>query len=246
MQFERDLIFDIGMSEGNDTDFYLKKGFRVAGVEADPGLQARLQSRFSTEISSGVLRIEHKAAGRHSGESVVFFSDPEYQGHSGLSFPPRAKRESVKEHVVSTISWGELIDRHGVPYYMKLDVEGAEVAFLEGMAECNGMTPFISAELKNFEPIVMFKKLGYSRFRLINQVMHSNFHTPYPPLEGNYVENSFRHHWSGYFGKELPGKKWFTFDEIKRIYDGIRELWAHGTLVPGWFDCHAWFEGIEE
>ncbi len=29
------LIFDIGTSEGNDTDFYLRKGFDVVSVEAD-------------------------------------------------------------------------------------------------------------------------------------------------------------------------------------------------------------------
>jgi hypothetical protein len=29
-----DLIFDVGFHRGEDTDFYLKKGFRVVAVEA--------------------------------------------------------------------------------------------------------------------------------------------------------------------------------------------------------------------
>ena len=32
------IIFDIGMHCGEDTDFYLKKGFTVVGVEANPEL----------------------------------------------------------------------------------------------------------------------------------------------------------------------------------------------------------------
>ena len=33
-----DLIYDIGMHEGEDSEFYLLKGFRVVAVEADPDL----------------------------------------------------------------------------------------------------------------------------------------------------------------------------------------------------------------
>ena len=54
MQFERsplvsmldkepkqdDLIFDVGLHRGEDTEFYLKKGFRVVAFEANP--RARL------------------------------------------------------------------------------------------------------------------------------------------------------------------------------------------------------------
>jgi hypothetical protein len=30
------LIYDFGMHDGADTDYYLRKGFRVVAVEADP------------------------------------------------------------------------------------------------------------------------------------------------------------------------------------------------------------------
>ena len=36
------LIFDIGMNNGNDTDFYLAKGFHVVAVEANPFLALQL------------------------------------------------------------------------------------------------------------------------------------------------------------------------------------------------------------
>jgi hypothetical protein len=36
--FERDLIYDIGLHKGEDSEFYLKKGFRVVAIEALPSL----------------------------------------------------------------------------------------------------------------------------------------------------------------------------------------------------------------
>ena len=41
-----DLIIDVGMSEGNDSEFYLQKGFRVVGIEADPIVYAQLCKRI--------------------------------------------------------------------------------------------------------------------------------------------------------------------------------------------------------
>jgi hypothetical protein len=38
-----DLIFDFGANDGRDTEFYLLKGYRVVGVEANPQLYLRLK-----------------------------------------------------------------------------------------------------------------------------------------------------------------------------------------------------------
>ncbi|MFT5604915.1 MAG: 16S rRNA A1518/A1519 N6-dimethyltransferase RsmA/KsgA/DIM1 with predicted DNA glycosylase, partial [Paracoccaceae bacterium] len=50
-----DLVYDVGMHQGEDSDFYLKKGFRVVGFEADPDLAAQCRRRFFGEIESGQL-----------------------------------------------------------------------------------------------------------------------------------------------------------------------------------------------
>ncbi len=57
MAYQSDLIFDIGLHRGEDTDFYLKKGFRVAAFEADPNLVAHCKARFRDAISEGRLQI---------------------------------------------------------------------------------------------------------------------------------------------------------------------------------------------
>jgi hypothetical protein len=45
-----DLIYDVGFHVGEDTEFYLKKGYRVLAVEANPELCARGQMRFADAI----------------------------------------------------------------------------------------------------------------------------------------------------------------------------------------------------
>jgi len=34
----KNLIIDVGVHQGEDTEYYLKKGFCVVGIEADPQL----------------------------------------------------------------------------------------------------------------------------------------------------------------------------------------------------------------
>jgi 16S rRNA A1518/A1519 N6-dimethyltransferase RsmA/KsgA/DIM1 with predicted DNA glycosylase/AP lyase activity len=41
------LIYDVGAHQGEDTDFYLKKGFAVVAIEAVPEFCKSLEKRFS-------------------------------------------------------------------------------------------------------------------------------------------------------------------------------------------------------
>jgi hypothetical protein len=49
------LIYDIGMHNGADTEFYLRKGFDVIAIEANPDCVAHVRKRFEAEISAGRL-----------------------------------------------------------------------------------------------------------------------------------------------------------------------------------------------
>lgn len=33
---DRDLVYDVGMHNGDDTAFYVSQGYRVVAIEADP------------------------------------------------------------------------------------------------------------------------------------------------------------------------------------------------------------------
>jgi hypothetical protein len=53
----RDLIYDVGMHSGEDTEFYLKKGFRVIAFEANSDLAASARSKFHDYIAKDKLVI---------------------------------------------------------------------------------------------------------------------------------------------------------------------------------------------
>lgn len=70
-----DLIFDLGMNNGDDTDFYLSKGFRVVAVEANLDLCALAKQRFASEIQNGRLHVVNKAISRAAGEIEFFLNE---------------------------------------------------------------------------------------------------------------------------------------------------------------------------
>ena len=61
------LIYDLGMNNGDDTDFYLKRGFEVVAVEANPALCQQAEERFAEAIAAGKLTIVKAAIGDHDG-----------------------------------------------------------------------------------------------------------------------------------------------------------------------------------
>ncbi len=51
------LIYDVGMHKGEDTLFYLKKGYNVIAFEANPDLVAECRVKFADEIKNNQLVI---------------------------------------------------------------------------------------------------------------------------------------------------------------------------------------------
>jgi FkbM family methyltransferase len=43
------LIYDVGMHNGDDTAYYLRRGFRVIAIEPNPALVATAAERFRRE-----------------------------------------------------------------------------------------------------------------------------------------------------------------------------------------------------
>ena len=129
----------------------------------------------------------------------------------------------------------------GVPYYCKIDIEGSEVQLLRSMTNRAMLPEYISVECHPyFDPIESLYECGYRQFRLVHQALHNSIRPPYPPLEGQYVEGHRFAHASGYFGKELPGRRWMTFREVVVAFDAILRLRSFEALHGIWFDCHAW------
>jgi hypothetical protein len=70
------MIKDVGMNRGEDTDFYLHKGYKVVGFEANPLIVEQCKSRFRDAIATGQLHIVKGAiAPLKFGTKVTFFQN---------------------------------------------------------------------------------------------------------------------------------------------------------------------------
>jgi FkbM family methyltransferase len=230
-----DLIFDLGMSEGNDTAFYLAKKFRVIGVEPDVAMFAQLSERFADDIAAQNLKIYNCAASEHAGEITEFFHHHQYQGISSLCNTRTEFAEgSYTAYKVLTIDWHSLTAKHGVPYYAKIDIERHEREFLRGMAGALILPPYISVECFWFEAIERLQSLGYRAFQLIDQNPPGGFALPAIQREGAAITWSAWDHTSGPFGRDLPENNWLSFEDFKTLWQKIRP-----DQAATWYDCHA-------
>ncbi len=230
------LVMDIGVSEGNDTAYYLAKGFQVVAVEADPGMCTLLCRRFHKPIEAGALVLLNFAAGSTFGASVKLFVHNQAQGLSSIYKRSDVSQEDYSEHKVTTIDWRSLRAQAGLPRYVKIDIEGQEDLFLAGMMEETELPEFISIEAYKLHPCEMLHEMGYERFRLVDQCPPSGFRLPNRQWEGVTISSADFTHASGPFGLDLFGDgNWLTFAEFQVLWTACQP-----KMSRTWFDCHAW------
>jgi FkbM family methyltransferase len=204
------LVFDIGMHHGRDTEFYLAKGFRVVAVEANTALAEAALKRFSEQVAAGRLAIEHKALSDQPG-LVSFYVNDDKDDWSSLTEDFAARQGTHFRRIeVAGVTLGQLIERHGVPYYLKIDVEGADTLCLRQLSQTDARPAFVSFEAEVGHPerlseqMGLVERMGYNRFQVINQRLHKRTRPPNPPVEGDYCPRRFDGFCSGLFGMELP------------------------------------------
>ncbi|MEM7300516.1 MAG: FkbM family methyltransferase [Pseudomonadota bacterium] len=265
-----DLVFDVGMHRGEDTDFYLKKGFRVIGIEANPALCEECAERFASEIQANQLTIVNSAVAEIDGE-IDFYLNP---GRSvwGTADPAWVERnekqgqQSIKTRVVAR-PFSSLIQQYGVPYYLKIDIEGFDHLCLSGLIGFDHIPEHVSVESSATDQadtmyqLSLMHDLGYKRFKLVPQHDVNKQRCPRPAREGNEIDYSFPNGSSGLFGEEAPGD-WMSYDAIRSEYEkiyrqvalvgphtgrfrNIQNRYVRGVLNRlfwrglGWYDTHA-------
>jgi FkbM family methyltransferase len=243
-----DLIYDVGMNTGDDTAYYLHRGFRVVAVEANPRLVDHAQQRFPEEIANGRLIIEGVGIAETEGEAPFWVCE---RLSEWSSFDRSiASREGSIHHsiTVPTVRFGSILRKYGVPFYLKIDIEGSDSLCLKDLTAASAPS-YISVEANGIELLDQLRQLGYPRFQCISQFHFIPIELPPSPLQlaleeaqaGNHSLERFHsfNDWtfvtgsSGPFGADLPGR-WQTFEEMKRTFAEFQARQRRGEASPFW------------
>jgi FkbM family methyltransferase len=164
-----DLIFDVGAHNGDDTAYYLREGFRVVAIEANPVLAADLKRRFGADIRNGGLTVLNVGIARRA-ETLPFWVNDEQSVWSSFC-RDLGGRQGNRCHsgAVRCLPLGRLLEEHGIPHYVKMDIEGYDSVGLGSLTPRN-RPPYISCEVTHGDALIeRLYALGYRRFKLVNQ-----------------------------------------------------------------------------
>jgi FkbM family methyltransferase len=284
IQVDPDLIFDIGLHKGEDTSFYLEKGFRVIAFEANPDLANHCRLRFQKQIEKEQLTIIEGAITDTTDtgelpETITFYKnlDDSVWGTVCENWAKRNERLGTRNEAikVQVIDFRASLQQYGTPYYMKIDIEGMDTVCLKSLLKTEARPSYISIESEkvSFENLVaeleLFKKLGYTHYKAVQQSGISKQVEPSPVQEGRQTHHRFSEGASGLFGRDLPGR-WESYDRIMEIYKKIffqyeyfgdsgkwrRKWWGRvirevvstitGKPLPGWYDTHARHRSVSQ
>lgn len=223
------------MHTGEDTEFYLAKGFDVLAIEANPDLVAAGRERFSKEIESGQLHILPVAIAEQEGVLPLAICE-EKSSVSTLSPKQVGSQESAgftyRYVDVPTRPFESILSEYGVPRYLKVDIEGMDLLCIRALRNVGERPDFVSVESRVnsagahfvdvFDELSALWELGYRQFAFVDQSKNLKRKPPNPAREGRYADAVFTHDHSGLFGAELPVK-----------WEGVEKALLTGARLRG-------------
>lgn len=278
MAKNKNLIYDVGMHKGEDTEYYLKKGFKVIAFEANPDLVKLCKYKFVKQIKEGKLIIVEGAIidfdynFDSKNSKIIFYKNKDLSvwGTADINWAKRNERKGTENEVIEVpkINFKECLDKYGIPYYLKIDIEGMDKVCLKSLISFVEKPDYISIEsekvsfLELKEEFNLLVKNGYDKFKIINQGSISKQSTPENTIEGLRIDYDFQPGSTGLFGNDLPGK-WLNYYKAilkyRLIFFGYKLFGDNGIVtnryfknvilkiisifikqrIPGWYDTHA-------
>ncbi|NTU72030.1 MAG: FkbM family methyltransferase [Coriobacteriia bacterium] len=234
---QSDLVFDVGLHMGEDTDYYLKKGFRVIAFEANSDLVESCRARFKSAVADGRLVIvegaivdaDAIAAGQ---QTVPFYVNDSTSvwGTACQSWAERNERLGATSRRVDVpvVDFRAALIAHGMPHYMRIDIEGCDQVCIDALRQFSTRPDYLSIESDKTSfaairrEIDTLVSLGYDSFQAVEQSeLPLRQSPPVPAREGASVTHRFEEGASGLFGAELDAE-WKTRDKILAQYRAIR------------------------
>jgi FkbM family methyltransferase len=220
--FDNKLIYDVGMHNGDDTIGYLNRGYKVVAIEADPVQANSAREKLKEYINAGQLSILNVGVAAEEGEFDFYINEVRAEWNSfDLSI---ASRDGLPWHAikVKALPFSNIIAEKGVPFYLKVDIEGHDYLCIRGLDK-NDLPLYMSVEVNDISLINDLAEKGFTRFKLIFQ--YNLAHLELPPNK--------------YFKKWLWGYKlsqWNSFPiKVFRKLGGSEFItWIDKQAVPAY------------
>ncbi|GEO08022.1 FkbM family methyltransferase [Segetibacter aerophilus] len=250
------LVYDIGMHIGQDTRYYLKKGFRVLAIEANPELVEEARKNLCKYTASGQLIILNVCIAQSEGVRP-FYKNLRCSEWSSFDKSIGSRNETRYEVLnVECITTKKLFETYGMPYYLKIDIEGYDYMCLLDIPDNGNKPQYVSCEACHLEWLDILKSKGYQKFKLISQGdnfiqidldKEKKFYYPKYQVVRNGIKLrlqrfiSFKHLYgsSGPFGDDTKGE-WKSYEQVKSLFEKYNCTQSAKPLNNvSWFDFHA-------
>jgi FkbM family methyltransferase len=167
-----ELVFDVGAHVGDRIASFQRLGARVVAVEPQPSMVRALRLLYGR---SKFVTIEASAVGREPGRARMLINvdnptvssiSPAFveAAHDAPGWETQRWSETI-DVVVTTLD--ALIAKHGVPAFIKLDVEGFEAEALSGLSLAVRAVSFEFTTIQRDVGLACIERcsaMGYRRF----------------------------------------------------------------------------------
>jgi len=233
MKYDPKLIYDVGMNNGDDTAYYMWRGFRVLAIEANPELVQNALTRFAREIRTGRLMILNVGIAEEQGSVLPFWICDADSRLSSFDRDLASLNGSCPHHEIRVPCRGfrSILEEFGVPFYMKVDIQGYDYLCVKDL-DSQQLPKFISVSDITF--LDSLYKVGFNCFKCITQ-------RHYLPLQLPLIVEASRLQRAEWLQqnrnplirafRKLGGRHW-----IERQFNRIRTrdgwLFPHGSSGP--------------
>lgn len=230
----KDLVFDIGMHSGVDTEYYLDMGYRVIGVEANPVLAEICERKFRAATADKRLIIENAGIHKKEGSLLFYVNKCDEWSSFDCSLGTRGgDYETIQVHCRTLFYF---VEKYGMPFFMKIDVEGIDELVVRDLEKMDTRPAYISVEDAGIQCLIALYESGVRKFKFTNQPDAQKLPRPAPRDPHTSDFRIFGVSSSGPFGEDLPGEWMDTSSAFKYYLDHVR---PPGHLpINGWWDIH--------